>query len=31
MTKLSREDAEFKKIGLALMRAAIRLNVVTKG
>ena len=31
LTKLSREDAEFEKARLALMRAVTRLNVATKG
>ena len=31
LTKLSREDAEFEKTRLALLRAVTRLNVATKG
>ncbi len=31
LTKLPREDAEFEKVRLALMRALTRLNVATKG
>jgi len=31
MTKLPRDDAEFEKVRLALMRALTRLNVAAKG
>jgi F-type H+-transporting ATPase subunit epsilon len=31
LTKLSKEDAEFEKARLALMRAATRINVATRG